>query len=143
MILDELKVPIVLAPLAGGPSTPELAAAVSEAGGLGFVAAGYLTAEALRERIAAARGLTAAPLAVNVFAPGNGPADPDVYGPYLQRLERWAQDANAELGEPRYSDDEWDDKINLLRRDPVEVVSFTFGCPAPAVVESLQAAGSE
>lgn len=38
------EVPIVLAPLAGGPSTPELAAAVSEAGALGFLAAGYLTA---------------------------------------------------------------------------------------------------
>ncbi|WP_460339981.1 nitronate monooxygenase [Actinoallomurus acanthiterrae] len=40
MILDELPVPIVLAPLAGGPSTPRLTAAVSEAGGLGFLAAG-------------------------------------------------------------------------------------------------------
>ena len=44
MILDQLNVPIVLAPLAGGPTTPQLAAAVSEAGGLGFLAAGYLTA---------------------------------------------------------------------------------------------------
>ena len=35
MILDRLAVPIVLAPLAGGPATPELAAAVSNAGGLG------------------------------------------------------------------------------------------------------------
>ncbi len=43
----ELALPVVLAPLAGGPSTPELAAAVSNAGGLGFVAAGYLSAEAL------------------------------------------------------------------------------------------------
>jgi nitronate monooxygenase len=42
--------------MAGGPSTPELAAAVSEAGGLGFLASGYLTAEQTRERIAAARG---------------------------------------------------------------------------------------
>jgi nitronate monooxygenase len=33
LLLDRLAVPIVLAPLAGGPSTPELTAAVSEAGG--------------------------------------------------------------------------------------------------------------
>ena len=51
MIADTLAVPIVLAPLAGGPSTPELAAAVSGAGGFGFLAAGYLTADALAERI--------------------------------------------------------------------------------------------
>ena len=40
----DLSVPILVAPMAGGPSTPELAAAGSTAGGLGFVAAGYLTA---------------------------------------------------------------------------------------------------
>jgi nitronate monooxygenase len=40
VIIDELSVPIVLAPMAGGPSTPELTAAVSAAGGLGLLAAG-------------------------------------------------------------------------------------------------------
>jgi nitronate monooxygenase len=54
VILDQLSVPIVLAPLAGGASTPRLAAAVSNAGGLGFLAAGYLTAAALAERPAGA-----------------------------------------------------------------------------------------
>src|SRR5262249_13167693 len=58
---------VVLAPLACGPSTPELAAAVSNAGGLGFVAAGYLSADELAARIAQARRLTDGPLAVNVF----------------------------------------------------------------------------
>ena len=51
MILDELSVPIVQAPLAGGPSTPALAAAVSNAGGFGFVAAGYRTPLAMAEEI--------------------------------------------------------------------------------------------
>ena len=59
VMLDTLAVPIVLAPLAGGPSTPELAAAVSDAGGLGFLAAGYLCADALGERISRTRELTA------------------------------------------------------------------------------------
>ena len=40
-VLDELEIPIIQAPMAGGPSTPALAAAVSAAGGLGFLAAGY------------------------------------------------------------------------------------------------------
>lgn len=47
MILDRCDIPIVLAPLAGGPSTPELAAEVSNAGGLGFLASGYLSAAEL------------------------------------------------------------------------------------------------
>ena len=47
-IVDRLRAPIVQAPLAGGSSTPELAAAVSESGGLGFVAFGYKSAEGAR-----------------------------------------------------------------------------------------------
>ena len=69
-VLERLEVPIVLAPLAGGPSTPELAAAVCEGGGLGFLAGGYLTAAALEERIAALRELTERPFGVNLFVPG-------------------------------------------------------------------------
>ena len=58
-VLQQLELPIVGAPMAGGPSTPELAAAVSEAGGLGVLAAGYLTAGQMAERLAAARALVA------------------------------------------------------------------------------------
>jgi nitronate monooxygenase len=141
--LDGLKVPVVLAPMAGGPSTPELAAAVAGAGGLGFVAAGYLSAEALRERLQRARELTDGPLAVNLFHPGEGPTDPSRYSGYVERLRAWARDSGLELGEPRYSDDEWDAKLEVLLADPVPVVSFTFGCPSAAVVQRLHDAGSE
>lgn len=65
--------PLVLAPMAGGPSTPELCAAVGEAGGLGFLAGGYLAPEALGAAVDAVEGLTGAPYGVNVFVPeGNG-----------------------------------------------------------------------
>jgi nitronate monooxygenase len=47
------------------------------------------------------------------------------------------------LGEPRYSDDDWEPKLELLSRDPVPVVSFTFGCPGREVIELLKSAGSE
>ena len=49
-ILERIELPIVQAPLAGGASTPALAAAVAEAGGLGFLAAGYKTPDAVRAR---------------------------------------------------------------------------------------------
>ena len=138
MILDQLEVPIVLAPLAGGPSTPELAAAVSGAGGLGFLAAGYLSAEALHDRISAARALTTAPLGVNVFVPGT-PSAADAVAEYAAALAQ----AGAELGQPRFDDDSWDAKLALLTSEPVQVTSFTFGCPEPAVIAELQAAGTE
>jgi nitronate monooxygenase len=143
MSLERLSVPIVLAPLAGGPSTPELAAAVSGAGGLGFLASGYLTADVLCERMAAFRGLARGSLGVNVFVPGTGPAEPSEYGAYVERLRSWAEGSGLELGEPRYSDDDWEAKLSLLVRDPVDVVSFTFGCPDASVIESLRGAGSE
>ena len=81
----ELRHPIVAAPMAGGASTPELAAAVGEAGGLGFLAAGYKTPEAVREEIAAIRSLTARPFGVNVFAPP-GDSDPGEVERYAARL---------------------------------------------------------
>jgi nitronate monooxygenase len=142
-ILDELSVPVVLAPLAGGPSTPELAAAVSGSGGLGFLASGYLSADQTRERIGALRALTDKPFGVNVFVPGRGPTDPAVYEPYLKRLSDWAEPRGLQLGEPRYSDDDWKAKLELLQGDPVPVVSFTFGCPDREVITSLRSGGSE
>lgn len=61
--------PILLAPMAGGPGTPALAAAVSEAGGLGALAAGYLGPDAIRLAIEEVRDRTARPFAVNLLAP--------------------------------------------------------------------------
>ena len=142
MILDGLAVPIVLAPLAGGPATPELAAAVSNAGGLGFLAAGYLSDAALGDQIARARTLTSAPLGVNLFVPGN-PAPPGSVAEYAATLATTASEAGAELGEPRFDDDQWAAKLDRLTTDPLPVVSFTFGCPERAVMEALHAAGSE
>ena len=65
----DLHVPIVGAPLAGGPSTPALAAAVSEAGGLGFLAAGYKAASVVQRELEELRTLTARPIGLNVFFP--------------------------------------------------------------------------
>ncbi|HET6870995.1 MAG TPA: nitronate monooxygenase, partial [Solirubrobacteraceae bacterium] len=62
--MSTLKLPIVQAPMAGGPSTPALAIAVCRAGGLGFLAAGYKKADAVSEDIHAVRAATDAPLGV-------------------------------------------------------------------------------
>jgi nitronate monooxygenase len=141
--LDRLAAPVVLAPLAGGPSTPELTAAVCDAGGLGFLASGYLSAAETESKIAAARKLTSGPFGVNLFVPGDGARDPALYSDYLARLRVEASAAGVDLGDPRYSDDDWTQKLELLLRDPVAVVSFAFGCPAPETLRSLKGAGSE
>ena len=79
--LANLDHPIVLAPLGGGPSTPALAAAVSEAGGLGFLAAGYRKPDAVREEIEELRRLTSRPFGVNLFVPGVPSRNPGRPGP--------------------------------------------------------------
>ena len=136
MVLSRLAHPIVLAPMAGGPSTPELAVAVSEAGGLGFLAAGYRTAKALGDEIGAVRTATSAPFGVNLFVPGQPARNLDAVRAYVATLGPGA-------GEPRYDDDDWDAKLAVLREARVPVASFTFGCPAAAVVGGLRAGGTE
>lgn len=135
--LLDLRVPVVVAPMAGGTGTPELVAAVAGAGGGGFLAGGYLTAEALAARIAALRALTSAPFGVNLFLPQPQRADAAVAA-YADRLRT----AGLEPGEPRHDDDGYPGKLALLRDDPVPLVSFTFGCPDPGTVAALQRAGS-
>ena len=142
MLLDECPIPIVLAPLAGGPSTPELAAAVSEAGGLGFLAAGYLSASELADRIARTRQLTGRVFGVNVFVP-QPPGDSAAIEAYVLRLEPEARTAGVGLGEPRQDDDEWAAKLALLIEAPMPLVSFTFGCPPSDAVGRLHAVGTE
>src|SRR5690349_8814677 len=80
---DLVRVPVVGAPMGGGPSTPALAAAVSDAGGLGFLAAGYKTASAMSNEIAATRRLTREPFGVNVFVPNRSPVDDGALARYL------------------------------------------------------------
>jgi nitronate monooxygenase len=141
MLPGALRIPIVQAPLAGGASTPALTAAVARAGAFGFVAGGYRSPEALRDDIQATRALTAAPFGVNLFVPGR-PADPAAYAAYVAGLEGEAHAHGVALGEPRFEDDAWEDKLELLYADPVAAVSFTFGCPPADVVARLQGAGS-
>jgi nitronate monooxygenase len=143
VVLDEIDTPIVLAPLAGGPSTPELAAAVTEAGGLGFLGAGYLTADGLRDRVRATSDLTSGPIAVNLFVINGGPSDPAVYEDYVASLAPEAERLGVEVGQPRFDDDEFDAKIEVLLADPVPVVSFTFGIPSADAIAALRSAGSE
>jgi nitronate monooxygenase len=128
--------------MAGGPSTPDLAVAVSHAGGLGFLAAGYLSAERLRDEILATRAQTEM-FGVNVFVGGGKPADPRGVQAYADRLQVEAERAGVDLGEPRFDDDSFEEKIGVLKLEPVAVVSFTFGIPSRSAIDQLKSVGSE
>ena len=74
-LADLLRYPIVVAPMAGGPSTAALVIAAARAGALGFLAAGYKTSGAMAAEIAAVRAATSEPFGVNVFVPGTPYSD--------------------------------------------------------------------
>ncbi len=134
--------PIVGAPMAGGPGTPALAAAVSNAGGLGFVAGGYLSAEQLEGDIAAARAATTGPLGVNLFVPQPSVADWVQLDYYADELEDVADHYQVEVGRPEYGDDDdWERKLEVVADVRPELVSFTFGVPSPDVIRRLGALG--
>ena len=135
-VLDELELPIALAPLAGGPSTAELAAAVATAGGLGFLGAGYLAPDALAERLSATVEMATGPVAVNLFVIAGEPSPRASYSDYVAAL-------GPEAGEPRFDDDHFEDKVDVLVATQVPVVSFTFGAPPRSAVERLRRAGCE
>ena len=123
--------------MAGGPSTPELAIAVCEAGGLGFVAAGYKRADAVRDEIRTVREATNAPFGVNLFVPAPERADTKNLQDYLRRLKPEADRQGAELGEAKFDDDDYPAKLELMYEQRPAVTSFTFGCPDPSVVNRL------
>jgi nitronate monooxygenase len=128
--------------MGGGPSTPALAAAVSAAGGLGFLAAGYRTPEAVRDDIREVRELTDRPFGVNLFVPSPAAAEHHSIERYAEALRAEADRYGVALGEPRHDDDGFREKLTLLAEERVAVVSFTFGCPEDAVTRELHRAGS-
>src|SRR5436305_15338260 len=120
---------LVLGPPAGGRGTPELAAAVADAGGLGFVAAGYLSAAELAARLIRARELTDGPLGVNVFVLDDAAVDEHAVAAYARELEPEARALGVELGAPRFDDDELAAKLEVAAG--ADVLPTTFGCRTP------------
>ncbi|GGT47688.1 oxidoreductase [Streptomyces purpureus] len=129
--------------MAGGASGPQLAAAVSEAGGLGFLAAGYKTADGMYQEIKQVRGLTGRPFGVNLFMPQAGQADASAVDVYRHQLAGEASWYKTPLGDPDSGrDDGYDAKLAILVEDPVPVVSFTFGCPTRETLDALARVGT-
>jgi nitronate monooxygenase len=135
--------PVVLAPLAGGPATPELAAAVANAGGLGFIAAGYLTPDVFADHLRRARALTEGPLGANLFVLPEPVVDVEAIAGYARELAPEAAVYGAELGQPRYEDDWLDAKLEIALAARIDVLSTTFAPPPAELVTRARAQGTE
>jgi nitronate monooxygenase len=140
-VKELFDLPVVGAPLAGGPSTPALAAAVSEAGGLGFLAAGYKPAATVETELEELRALTSRPVGLNVFYPVREQVPAQAVEAYAERMRNEGKRYGVSPGEPRWTDDDWTAKLELAARARPDVVSFTFGCPGREIVEWLGSCG--
>lgn len=145
-VLGSLEVPVVGAPMAGGVSSPLLVAAVSDAGGLGMLPAGYRTPEQLAADLVHVRDLTERPFGVNLFVPSRldrAALEPAVTA-FREALLPRAAALGVEPGHPSWDDtDHWADKVLLVETLAPAVVSCTFGVPDPEAVRRWRAAGCE
>ncbi|HEX4254048.1 MAG TPA: nitronate monooxygenase, partial [Streptosporangiaceae bacterium] len=103
-----LVLPVLAAPMAGGPSTRALVTAAARAGGLGFLAAGYKTPDQLAGQIAEVRGQTGT-FGVNLFVPNPVPADRAEFARYAAALQAEADGYAVSLNgaAPTEDDDAW------------------------------------
>ncbi|WP_010587548.1 NAD(P)H-dependent flavin oxidoreductase [Schlesneria paludicola] len=139
-----IELPIVQAPMAG-VSTAELAAIVSNAGGLGSIGVGSVDAEATRKMIASVRSLTDRPFNVNIFCHQPAKSDSAREAAWLSRLApefaRYGAKPPTHLAEIYRTFLTDDAKLSVLLNERPPIVSFHFGLPSSAQIEALRSAG--
>ncbi|WP_243291647.1 nitronate monooxygenase family protein [Bacillus sp. FJAT-47783] len=138
-----IQYPIIQAGMAGGITTPELVSAVSNAGGLGMVGAGYMTPEQLESDIRKIKELTELPFGVNLFVPES----PSVTDTQLEEATALLEPFRQQLGiknDPQklnVNSNIFDEQLQIILKYNVPVCSFTFGIPPKEVIQELKRYG--
>ncbi|WP_273849948.1 NAD(P)H-dependent flavin oxidoreductase [Guptibacillus spartinae] len=137
--------PIIQAGMAGGVTTPELVASVSNAGGLGSLGAGYMTPAQMQKAIRDIKRLTTKPFAVNLFIPEDDRSSEESIANAqikLQYFEAELDISDQERKRKSYLEAQMDyqDKLQVIMDEGVPVCSFTFGVPSKEDVSRLKTA---
>jgi nitronate monooxygenase len=131
-----LSHPIIQAPLAGGGDTPELIAAVSEAGAFGFIGAAYLAPPQILEAARAVKARTKRPFGVSLFAPLRAPKPPKDQRAALVRLAPYYAELGLAPPElPALKPDAFPEQLAAALDSAPSVFSFTFGVLPAAAIE--------
>ncbi|HEX4461024.1 MAG TPA: nitronate monooxygenase [Polyangia bacterium] len=137
-----LRLPIVQAPMAGGPDTPALAAAVTHAGGLGSLGCGYATAAQIEALAAATREKTSGPFAINLFIRDDAPDDATAEARVLPVLQPFRRELGLpETLAPAPAGESVDAQLAAVLRVRPRVFSFTFGVPTAAQLAAFRERG--
>lgn len=134
--------PIIQAPMAGGITTPELVAAVSNAGALGSIGAGYMTPEALQKAIQETKALTDRPFSVNLFVPDEGlEVTEEELRETADKLDPFLEELGTELGDlPTNFAQPFHEQLDVVIREQIPIASFTFGIPSDDIIARLKEA---
>lgn len=142
--LLKIEHPIIQAPMAGGITTSELVAAVSNAGGLGMIGAGYMTPAQIREQIREIKQLTSKPFGINLFVPNEFNAKEEevkstnqLLNPIREKLNLPPKD-HVELPSFHDAHEKYVEQIKIVIEEKVPICSFTFGLPSKSVVAELK-----
>lgn len=128
--------------MAGGATTPELVAAVSNAGGLGMIGAAYLTPPQIMETINKVRALTDRPFGINLFAGGYEEARAVVPEPALTVIAQYHEELGLPAPEaPQSTDDPFPAQLDAVLAGGVPIFSFTFGIPGQEALAALKRQG--
>ncbi len=134
--------PIIQAPMAGGPATPELIAAVCDAGALGSLGAAYSTPEQIAADVKKVRSLTEKPFNVNLFAGGYAPETNVDAAPMLALLAEIHQALHLPLPTlPAWPKNPFAEQLQAVVEARPTVFSFTFGIPDSHAMARLKKAG--
>jgi nitronate monooxygenase len=140
----EVEYPIIQAPMLG-VSTPEMAAAISNQGGLGSLPVGGLSPETTQQLIRKTKSLTNKPFAVNLFAHEIPTYTEDDIAPMRQLLLQLANKRGYKLSAADLSNFRfytYHGQVDILVQEEVPVVSFTFGCLDQKSIELLKGKGA-
>ena len=143
MRIDDLfQVPVIQGPMAGGSCTPELVAAVSNAGALGALPCSLLSPATIEEQVARICTLTERPFLLNFFVQGKpAPSSDEVSGAVELLRPVWEGLGWSELPLPKQWNEDFEAQFETLVRLRPAGVSFTFGILEQSQVERLHAAG--
>jgi nitronate monooxygenase len=140
--LLKIEYPIIQAPMAGGATTPQLVATVSNSGALGSLAAALQTPEQTRRDIREIRHLTDRPFAVNMFIPVEFEISREKIERMTRLLDRYRAEMNIPLSpEPSVLGASFEEQIMVIIEEKPPVFSFTFGALSSEWIKPLKEAG--
>jgi nitronate monooxygenase len=145
-VLFNVEKAFIAAPMAGGITTPEFVAGVSNAGGIGSFATGYLSPQQVKESIERIQQLTTEKFSANVFVPQKIHYDEKCVKKIQAVLKPYYDAQQLSMPDPetyKLADKYYNEILDVLYEAQIPILSFTFGCLSPEIIKKFHAIGTK